>query len=612
MAPHEKSFLRDAVILCKREYYMGFKTRSTIAIVFLFAVLFGIVLGPVVLVRVFTKDPAEALVTTILLLIILPIPLITILINYGLAPLFIGWIFRVQFLDPETLVNQYKRIALVLDTFAENTKGIKKAPKFGIIADGNPNAFTYGWSKNTSRIVVTSGLLEICTQDEVLAVVHHELGHINHNDVVLTVVISIVPMVCYTIARVFMRIAASGGKGSNDKAGVGIAAALFIIALLAYFLYFVTYFVTLFVSRMREYLADKYSAEISKDPNQLASALVKIAYGLVRPPAGASQEIYYDKKAFKKASTQQTTKISSLRTLGIFDQASAMALAVSGMGPSGSFSPEAVSRAAAWDLRNPWAKLYEMGSSHPLPANRLIALNRASVKQGIAPVFPLAEVDEYADSQGGKSLGGEFFVDVLIASGPTLVWLVSLGMLLWWALNPLFGGATILFGLNGWQIFTWGIVLAGVAKIGKTMFMYGGGKDFSARSVMDLLGEIHVSPVRPVKASLEGKVIGRGIPGYVLSEDFVIQDSTGFMRIDYNFGLGIGNLLFALFRTGALIGQRMKVYGWYRRGPAPVLQIKRIETADGEVHTCHAQGFAYFAAILTIIFGLMFWGLMPF
>jgi len=587
---------------------MGFKTRSTIAIIFLFAVLLGIVLGPVVLVRYFTKDSSEALMTAVLMLMIVPIPMIMLLINYAIAPLLIGWLFRVHIIDPETLATQYPRIAAHLDAFRENTKGMKKVPKFGIITDGNPNAFTYGWSRNTSRVVVTSGLLELCTQDEVLAVISHELGHVKHNDVVLTVIISIVPMVCYTIAQVFMRVAASsGGRRSSKNEGGAIQAALFVIGILAYILYYVTYFVTLFVSRMREYMADKYSAEESHNPNFLASALVKIAYGLVQPPAGTSQEVYYDKKAYKKASTQQNSRISSLRTLGIFDRSAAMALAVSGMGAGGSFSPEAVSRAAAWDLRNPWAKLYEFASSHPLPAKRLVALNHSSIKQGIQPTFNLADVDEYADSKGGKSLGGEFVVDLLITCGPTLIWLASLGVLLWMFIGPIFGASGAFLGFNVWQVFTWGIMLAGMGKIGKTMFKYGGGKDFPMTTVLDLLGEIHVSPVRPVKASLEGKVIGRGIPGYVLSEDFVIQDRTGFMRLNYEFGLGIGDLFFALFRTGRLIGQQVKVFGWYRRGPGPVLQIKQFETADGHVHKCHAQGFAYFGAILTILIGFLLW-----
>ncbi|OLS15925.1 MAG: hypothetical protein RBG13Loki_0428, partial [Promethearchaeota archaeon CR_4] len=133
---------------------MGFKTRSTIAILFLFAVLFGIVLAPVVLIRIYFKDPSEALITVYILLIILPFPILGLLFNYGIGPLLIGWLFRVRIIDPETLTTLYPRIAAHLDAFRENTKGMKKIPKFGIITDGNPNAFTYGWSRNSSRVVV--------------------------------------------------------------------------------------------------------------------------------------------------------------------------------------------------------------------------------------------------------------------------------------------------------------------------------------------------------------------------------------------------------------------------------------------------------------------------
>ena len=103
-------------------------------------------------------------------------------------------------------------------------------------------------------------------------------------------------------------------------------------------------------------------------------------------------------------------------------------------------------------------------------------------------------------------------------------------------------------------------MLIGLAKIGKTAFIYGGGSGYPDDTILNLLGEVHVSPVRPVRATLVGTVIGRGIPGYVFSEDFVIQDSTGFMRLDYNFGFGIGNFLFAIFRTGNLIGQPVRVH----------------------------------------------------
>ncbi len=53
-------------------------------------------------------------------------------------------------------------------------------PRIGFIDDGSPNAFTYGRTKNDARVVITRGILDLLTEDEVKAVVAHELGHANH------------------------------------------------------------------------------------------------------------------------------------------------------------------------------------------------------------------------------------------------------------------------------------------------------------------------------------------------------------------------------------------------------------------------------------------------
>ncbi|HMF30851.1 MAG TPA: M48 family metalloprotease [Candidatus Lokiarchaeia archaeon] len=600
---------------------MGFKTRSTIAIIFLFLVLVGVILLPVIVFTYFFGTLDGAYLSLAIVLFIIPITFLLFLINYAIGPLLVGWLYRVNFISPEQLYNQYPRIAAMLDDFRENNKQIRKGPKFGIIFDGNPNAFAYGWSQNTARVVITQGLLEICDQDEALAVVAHELGHVRNRDMVVVTFISLVPMICYMIAQVFLRLGAysaivtppvrtRGGRGSSN--GGAIAAAMLIIGAIAYFLYWVTFFTCLFVSRMREYMADQHSAQFMHNPNLLASALVKIAYGLVKPKSSVGQDGMYTSKDLKVAQQAQNTKATTLKTLGIFDAKVAQGLAISATNPQGEFSPEAVSRVAAWDLRNPWARVYEVQSTHPLPAKRIIALNRQAVEQGYQPAIPLAEVDEYADKQGAKRMGGEFLADVIVYAGPTLVFLAMIGLIFTWAISSLLAIPITVFGfdlgsLDPLMLLVWGLVLIGIAKIGKTAYKYGGGSLYQETTVMNLLGEIHVSPVRPVRAMLSGRVIGRGIPGYVFSQDFVIQDRTGFMRLDYNFGFGIGNFLFSIFRTGRLIGHAIQVYGWYRRGPSPYLQIKQVIAADGHSNRCYADIFAYIGAVIWILLGLGLW-----
>ena len=86
--------------------------------------------------------------------------------------------------------------------------------------------------------------------------------------------------------------------------------------------------------------------------------------------------------------------------------------------------------------------------------------------------------------------------------------------------------------------------------------------------------------MRPVPCTLRGTVIGRGVPGYILSEDFVMQDDTGIIFLDYRQPLGIWEVLFGLLSAKRYQGREVTVEGWYRRAPVPYVEIKRL--TDGE------------------------------
>ena len=101
-----------------------------------------------------------------------------------------------------------------------------KYPKIGYIDDGAPNAFTYGHTKNDARIVLTRGIFELLTEDEVKAVVAHELGHAVHYDMLLMTVAELVPLVLYGVARGLLEGAKSstGGDSDDNKAAAAEAA----------------------------------------------------------------------------------------------------------------------------------------------------------------------------------------------------------------------------------------------------------------------------------------------------------------------------------------------------------------------------------------------------
>src|SRR6266550_863570 len=146
--------------------------------------------------------------------------------------------------------------------------------KLGIVDDGNPNAFTFGRTPRDARMWVTRGLLERLDERELDAVVSHEVGHVRHWDFAVMTLAAVVPMVLY-LTFLVTRTSARQGK---------------LIAIGAYVAYWVSYFTVLALSRAREYAADHWSAECTHDGDALASALVKIAYGMGQVEAQRKEE----------------------------------------------------------------------------------------------------------------------------------------------------------------------------------------------------------------------------------------------------------------------------------------------------------------------------------
>jgi hypothetical protein len=112
------------------------------------------------------------------------------------------------------------------------------------------------------------------------------------------------------------------------------------------------------------------------------------------------------------------------------------------------------------------------------------------------------------------------------------------------------------------------------------------------------------SPLRGKVAVFEGTVVGRGTPGYFLSEDLVIQDNTGIITLDYSPILGFMSFFFALFRAPGLQGQRVKAYGWYHRQPTPVLQVWKILTESGKEFHNRWSGANWLFMWIVILLGI--------
>jgi heat shock protein HtpX len=157
-----------------------------------------------------------------------------------------------------------------------------KMPALRIMETPALNAFATGLHEGQYSITVTRGLIETLNDDEVEAVLAHELTHIRNRDVrLLVIAVIFVGIFSFVGEIVFRGLWHSGGtsrrrSSSSDRQGnqgLAIIVALAIIAI-AYGLAIVIRFA---LSRRREYLADAGAVELTKNPDAMISALQKIS-----------------------------------------------------------------------------------------------------------------------------------------------------------------------------------------------------------------------------------------------------------------------------------------------------------------------------------------------
>ncbi len=156
-------------------------------------------------------------------------------------------------------------------------------PRVGIAEMDMPNAFATGRSPSHAVICATRGLMGRLSDEELEAVLAHELSHVAHRDVAIMTIASGVGMLAGLVSRMAMWGAMLSG-GSRDRNGENVAALEMITWLVSIVIYIVAYLLTLALSRYRELAADRSGAILIGKPSVLASALVHITGDMGRIP----------------------------------------------------------------------------------------------------------------------------------------------------------------------------------------------------------------------------------------------------------------------------------------------------------------------------------------
>jgi heat shock protein HtpX len=159
-------------------------------------------------------------------------------------------------------------------------------PRVAIIPTDVPNAFATGRNPKHSAVAVTEGLWRRLEPREIEGVLAHELSHISNRDVAIMTVASFFAMVAAFITRMAVW---SGMMGGRSREG-GPPVFLIVLAV-SIVTYVVSYVLILALSRYREFAADRGAALMTGAPEQLMSALQKIASQITRIPQRDLREL---------------------------------------------------------------------------------------------------------------------------------------------------------------------------------------------------------------------------------------------------------------------------------------------------------------------------------
>lgn len=255
------------------------KTKQVIALYILIYVLVGVVADVFVLQTMYPHSTIEQCFHALITLRVVPyatllmggIAVISLIITYALYD-------RIMLLGTDSIeitaesaqTLQEKQLYHVVEEM-KVAAGLQFMPKVYIIEANYMNAFASGYSERSAMVAITRGLMDKLDRAEMQAVMAHELSHIRHHDIKLTLTVAVLSNILLIVIDMLFYSALYKRDNREDNR------LMMVIIVLRYVLPVITVLLTLFLSRTREYMADSGCVELMRDNEPMARALLKIS-----------------------------------------------------------------------------------------------------------------------------------------------------------------------------------------------------------------------------------------------------------------------------------------------------------------------------------------------
>ncbi|MBC7822457.1 MAG: M48 family metalloprotease [Candidatus Parcubacteria bacterium] len=534
----------------------------------------------------------------------LEIPVVQILVILGglfvvspwLLDALLKGLYNLHPLSANTLGGYSPESYRVIQRFCQQHK--MPLPRLGVVPSQAPLAFTYGSLRRFSRIVVSQGLLDQLADDEIAAIYAGELGHILHWDFSLMSWVTLITQIPYALygqaaeAGDWLRARSALRKRESKLMAVllGIGADLLAIgSALSYSSYWLLRWSGLWLSKQRVIYSDRAACNLTGNPNGLIRALVKSAIA-------TAQTIQRDAKTdYLLESFDLLTPVGCRSALS-----------------SGSVYPyTSLESLLAWDLVNPDRGWLVLNNSHPLMGDRLQRLTHYALHWQLEPEIDLPSAPSHRNPRSILLQGAPFFglaagylVAQILWFAAQIAYRFGVQQISWLASDYSLFAGFMMIGLGIGIFLRFNAFFPELKNLELSRSSSASQDESDSPSLVDLLTNPNALPIDRQPIRLEGTLLGRAGIANWLGQDLLLQTSKGLIKLHYLSQLGaIGNLLPQATRPADLVGQSVRVTGWFRRGATPWIDMDTVRSGAQISRSGH-QVWSTLLAGTAILFGL--------